>query len=53
MYEVIEFAGMNNENQVDEFPTLAEARKYVKEMYDKEEIESMPVDITFNGSTEY
>jgi len=53
MYEVIEFAGMFNQNPVDEFPNFKEARDYVKEMYSLEEIEGMPVDITFNGSTEY
>ena len=30
MYEVIEFAGMNNESQVDEFPTLKEAQAHIK-----------------------
>lgn len=53
MYEVIENAGMNNAHQVAEFPSLNEAREYVKDIYDEQEIEGMPVDITFNGSTEY
>lgn len=44
---------MFNENKADEFSSYAEAKRHVKEMYTREEIEGMPVDITFKGSTEY
>jgi hypothetical protein len=52
-FEVLENAGMYNENEVGTFSTYNEAQNYVNSNYTKEEQKKMRVDITCNGSTEY
>lgn len=52
-YEVLEHAGMYNENEIDTFPTLKAAQQYVEDNYTKDEVAELRVDITCNNSTEY
>ncbi len=52
-YEVLEHAGMYNEHEIANFPTLKEAKEFVDSNYTKDEISELRVDITCNHSTEY
>ena len=52
-YQVVEFAGTDDETIVAEYPTIAKAAAYIKRHYGEDEIEELGVDILRDGSTEY
>lgn len=52
-WEVLEYAGMDNEQVVEDCDSYEEAKQYVRDNYTKEEQKELSVDITRNRSTEY
>ena len=52
-WEVLEYAGMDNEQVVEDCDSFGEAKQYVRDNYTKEEQIELSVDITRNRSTEY
>ena len=53
MYEVIQFAGQYNQDEIARFNTYKDASKYVEENYTPNDVSFFKIDITHNGSTEF
>lgn len=52
-WEVLEYAGLDNEEVVQNCASYKEAKKYVRDNYTNEEQKELSIDITRNRSTEY